>query len=67
MVIRVMSSSLFSWPRLRQRPWRNRVFPTGSVPLLGMQRVKIFFSVHVEGDFYGLIQFLDFASIARAH
>jgi (2Fe-2S) ferredoxin len=26
-----------------------------------------FFLVHVEGGFYGLIQFLDLARIARAH
>jgi hypothetical protein len=32
-----------------------------------MQRVKMFFLVHVEGDFYGLIQLLDLAGIARAH
>jgi hypothetical protein len=28
---------------------------------------KDFFLVHVEGDFYGLIQLLDLAGIARAH
>jgi hypothetical protein len=32
-----------------------------------MQQVKIFFSVNVEGGFYGLVQFLDLAGIARAH
>jgi len=32
-----------------------------------MERVKIFFSVHVEGGFYSLVQFLDLAGIARAH
>jgi hypothetical protein len=32
-----------------------------------MLRVKIFFLVHVEGDFYGLIQLLDLAGIARPH
>jgi hypothetical protein len=31
-----------------------------------MQRVG-FFLGHVEGRFYGLIQFLDLAGIARAH
>jgi hypothetical protein len=31
-----------------------------------MQRGEIFL-VHVEGGFYGLIQFLDLARIARAH
>jgi hypothetical protein len=32
-----------------------------------MQRVKIFFLVHVEGGFYGLIQFLDLTGIGCAH
>jgi hypothetical protein len=31
-----------------------------------MLHVKIFL-VHVEGDFYGLIQLLDLAGIARPH
>jgi hypothetical protein len=41
-------------------------FPTASVPHLG-HAARLFFLGHVEGGFYGLIQFLDFAGIARTH
>jgi hypothetical protein len=34
---------------------------------LPTQRIKIFSLLHVEGSFYGLIQFLDLAGILRTH
>ena len=41
------------------------ISPTRTPKLRSARQID--FSVHVEGGFYGLIQFLDLAGIARAH
>ena len=66
-MIRVMSSSLFLGEGGDEYPGGIWFFQTPACLIQGMQRVKIFFLVHVEGSFYGLIQFVDLAGIARAH
>ena len=57
----------FSWRRGDEDPGGIWFFQPPACLIQGMQRVKIFFLVHVEGSFYGLIQFLGLTGIARAH